>query len=81
MVVNTRALINSIERTSLLISDRLRSARRKDVYKRQIDDAFGLGQGHTAVHQRAAGVLPGLRRSSPRGNGSGDVYKRQMLGQ
>ena len=30
MVVNTRALINSIERTSLLISDRLRSPLRVD---------------------------------------------------
>ena len=50
------------------------------VLRRQdIDDAFRFGEGHAAVHQRAAGVLPGLGRTRPRGNHRGQHLRQHKL--
>ncbi len=42
-----------------------------------INDAFGFGQGHAAVHQGAAGIFSGFGRAGPGGDNGGASALRQ----
>ena len=44
-----------------------------------INDAFGFGQGHAAVHQGAAGILSGFGRAGPGGNDSGQHLRQHKF--
>ena len=44
-----------------------------------INDAFGFGQGHAAVHQGAAGILSGFGRAGPGGNNGGQHLRQHKF--